>query len=250
MSLLNIFRHVPVLRRLLPSLKKRLAKTTWIGGFRVVTSRDVLWLLDYRNYVDRQIYLYGGYEDDRLDYLLSHMNKTPTDVFIDVGANFGLYTMNVAKSGNAARLIAYEPDPRNYDQLRANLYLNRLSLRAETYPCAVSDTPGTVHLNLFDDTSTGKTSVSDDASGFSVEAISLDHSLPLTNNRIFIKMDVEGHKLSSLKGMTTLLRENSCFIQVESFKETRAAVEQFMIDLDYKLIHSIEDDLYFSNLNN
>lgn len=47
--------------------------------------------------------------------------------FWDVGANFGLYTViGAACVGRAGRVVALEPDPRNYRRLRLNLLLNML----------------------------------------------------------------------------------------------------------------------------
>ena len=48
------------------------------------------------------------------------------DVFIDIGANLGLYTCIVMKNGLAPRAILFEPDRRNRVHLRANLLINDL----------------------------------------------------------------------------------------------------------------------------
>jgi hypothetical protein len=48
------------------------------------------------------------------------------DVFIDIGANLGLYTCIMMKQRLAPRAILFEPDRRNRVHLRANLLINEL----------------------------------------------------------------------------------------------------------------------------
>ncbi|MFZ0723007.1 MAG: hypothetical protein WAM99_19285, partial [Xanthobacteraceae bacterium] len=52
--------------------------------------------------------------------------KIAPDVFIDIGANLGLYTCVVMKNGIAPRAILFEPDRRNRVHLRANFLINDL----------------------------------------------------------------------------------------------------------------------------
>lgn len=49
------------------------------------------------------------------------------DVFIDVGAHIGKYTILVAKIvGKEGLVIAIEPNPENYETLLENIKLNNL----------------------------------------------------------------------------------------------------------------------------
>ena len=66
---------LPVVKRLYPSLLKRWARLTWTGGHKVKRYEGLLWLLDWRNYVDRQVGLLGGYEQAQVAYLLSRMRR-------------------------------------------------------------------------------------------------------------------------------------------------------------------------------
>lgn len=55
---------IPVVRRLYPSLMKRWARLTWTGGHKVKRYNGLL-LLNWHNYVDRHVGLFGGYERGR-----------------------------------------------------------------------------------------------------------------------------------------------------------------------------------------
>ena len=66
----------------------------------------------------------------------------PGDLFVDIGANIGIYTIFALDLG--AEVIACEPDPRNYQRILEHLKLN--GYEADVLNVAVADQPGTLHL--------------------------------------------------------------------------------------------------------
>ena len=69
------------------------------------------------------------------------------DVFIDVGANLGLYTCIVMKNRLASRAILFEPDRRNRVHLNANLLINDLlDADLQIHDVALGAKPGRVRL--------------------------------------------------------------------------------------------------------
>src|SRR6185312_5208358 len=90
------FRDIPLLKRVIPSARKRIAAITWPGGFKIVRRHGVLLLLNYRNYVDRELLFYGRYEREQIDVLTAAMLHHGCDIFLDVGANIGLYSLITA----------------------------------------------------------------------------------------------------------------------------------------------------------
>jgi FkbM family methyltransferase len=242
-----MWRRIPVLKRLVPSLRKRLARLTWTDGFAIVRSGGALLLVNHRNYVDRQIAFFGDYESDQLAYLLGCIRRYRCSAFIDVGSNLGLYVVRVGGSTAVSRLIAFEPDARNHDQLRANLYLNGLSARAEVHHLALSNRTGKVAFKAFADTSTGQSRVSETSTGVEVDAARLDDLLDLAGQRIAIKIDVEGHEAAALEGMRALLTRNNCIIQAEIFPHRFAQARSLLDELGYRELHAIGHDHYFLN---
>src|SRR5690242_8054034 len=121
------FRDIPLLKRLIPSVRKRIAAITWPGGFKIVRRHDVLLLLNYRNYVDRELLFYGRYERDQIDMLTSAMLRHGCDIFLDIGANIGLYSLIAATRRLAGEVIAFEPDARSLGALQANLLINGIA---------------------------------------------------------------------------------------------------------------------------
>src|ERR1700756_3874175 len=65
------------------------------------------------------------------------------DIFIDVGANLGLYTCILLKKRLVPRAILFEPDRRNRVHLGANLLINGLlNANLEIHPVALGAAPG------------------------------------------------------------------------------------------------------------
>src|ERR1700744_2671452 len=63
-------------------------------------------------------------------------------IFLDIGANIGLYSCTLLKNGSVPRAILFEPDRLNLVHLRANLLINGLLDRTEIHEVAVGDAAG------------------------------------------------------------------------------------------------------------
>ena len=66
----------------------------------------------------------------------------PGDIFVDIGANVGIYTIFALDLG--AKVIACEPDPHNYQRILEHLKLNGYD--AEVLNVAVADRAGILRL--------------------------------------------------------------------------------------------------------
>lgn len=240
------FRDIPLLKRLIPSVRKRIAAITWPGGFKIVRRHDVLLLLNYRNYVDRELLFYGRYERDQIDMLTSAMLRHGCDVFLDIGANIGLYSLIAATRRLAGEVIAFEPDARSLGALQANLLINGIADIVEVKAIALSDHDGMVRFTPDPGTSSCRSRVSADGT-VSVPCARLDTLLSLEGKRLFFKIDIEGHELSALDGMRHVLERNRCFLQIESFAANAPAVDQLMRKLGYQRRHQIGHDHYYVN---
>jgi FkbM family methyltransferase len=69
-------------------------------------------------------------------------------VFVDVGANIGNTSLPALRNWEAARVVAIEAEPENFKLLRCNAILNGLDDRLTAVHAAVTDTPGSVELEL------------------------------------------------------------------------------------------------------
>lgn len=133
------------------------------------------------------------------------------DVYVDVGANIGYYSLVAAHCvGAAGRVIAYEPDPENFALLTANVALNRLS-QVSCFPYALSDhnTNGTLFLSP---DNFGDHRVYASPGERHTREITLvkgdEHLAPLTTRIDFLKVDTQGAEYFVLQGLFPLLVQN------------------------------------------
>ena len=134
---------------------------------------------------------------------------SPGKTFIDVGANFGIYTVVASKLvGEAGHVIAFEPTAQSFAVLRQNIALNGLT-NVLAFQAALSEKAGTAWL--YHGTDPVRNSLGKDPSweggGEYVSTESLDNVLQREAlERVdVIKMDVEGAEELVLRGATRAL---------------------------------------------
>ena len=157
-------------------------------------------------------------EWDELRYL--RLKLRPGDVFIDVGANIGLWTLVAATAvGPSGRVFSFEPNPTTFERLSENIKLNGKASRVEAFPKAVSAGERMVLFvcerqhNLSAISSSGS-----DLHTTKVSTLTLDRLL--TNDLVAsrlegIKLDTEGHELEALQGASGLIEKRRPWLIVE-----------------------------------
>ncbi len=228
---------------------KRFVNRLWLTDVRLVTYRGLKWLLDRRNRVDRKM-ICGGYEQEQVNFLLRQMSSG-CECFFDIGANLGLYALQVAQGKHARRVVVFEPDRRNYAQLLANLYVNGMTGAVETFFAALSAREMRVDFHLYPRNSTGQSRIvcrgEHAAEKVTVQGYALDGLFSFSGARLAFKLDVEGHEIEVLTGARTLLRNNACFLQIEAWPQNVTRLYAMMRDLGYHHVETIQEDHYFMN---
>ena len=139
----------------------------------------------------------------------------PDDLFLDVGANVGVYTV-LAAGACGTDVIAFEPASRAADDLAANVRINGLAGRVEVRRCAVGRSAGIVEITADRDSTNQVIPRTDPASGavsgrreqVRVEALDdLEIVRDSELRRIVVKIDVEGYEVEVLEGARQLLRD-------------------------------------------
>lgn len=140
----------------------------------------------------------------------------PGDVFVDVGANFGLYSLLASRLvGSGGAVYAIEASPTIYARLLRNLEINAAS-NVVAFNLAASDRAGCLTVYLGPDTNSGATSTVDEAVELprrgaaletEVEAKPLWQIVPdqLWPKIAVIKIDVEGAEARVLEGLAPML---------------------------------------------
>lgn len=155
-----------------------------------------------------------GHEPE-LAHLIDRL--VPDDgVFLDVGSNFGYFSIYLATRPNFHGSIhAFEPIARSFAGLRGLVDALQCTTVVTCHQAAASDKDGTANMEVGNDP--GLSSIKDGEleNGETVRTIALD-SLKLARVD-FMKIDVEGHEASALKGAEALIRSNKPFIFLESW---------------------------------
>jgi FkbM family methyltransferase len=151
----------------------------------------------------------GSYEP--LTIKLFRERIATADVFVDVGAHLGLYTVLAAQAGKPGMLIfAVEADPYNAQALRYNLR-KAPSSKVCVIQAAASDADGSAPMLIGQSTIGSSLVVGRRNIGPAVlrevKTIALDSVLPSAGaQRLLVKIDVEGAELSVLRGMAGTVR--------------------------------------------
>jgi FkbM family methyltransferase len=164
---------------------------------------------DLRDVLMREVCFTGRYEPQETSLMADLLR--PGMTFVDVGANWGYFTLLAAHLvGAGGRVISVEADPRACRALRANVDRNALK-RVSVVAAAAADRPGSLMLRSYGSESTesanfGVTLAANTAGGdqsFEIETRPLDAILDEANvGRVdLLKMDIEGAEERALQGL-------------------------------------------------
>jgi len=187
-------------------------------------------------------------EHDELKNFLRSAAAIKPDVFIDIGANLGLYTCILMKRRLVPRAILFEPDRRNSVHLGANLLINGLlDANLEIYPLALGAEPGRFRLVPGPERDIGLSQIVETAvegQGYEVEVVRFDDFVTLTGRTLAIKIDVERYERKVLAGMARTLRDNRGIVQIEVL-EARDETVRLMAAAGFKLAQDFGPNLVF-----
>jgi len=163
------------------------------------------------------IYAFREYYEPELAYLEKILS--PGGVFVDVGANFGVYALVASKLvGETGRVLAFEPTAQSFATLQQNIALNHFS-NVGAFQVALAQTVGKSWLYHARDpvgNSLGKDPLWRDE-GEEVQTEALDNLLGEKGvERVdAIKIDVEGAEELVLRGAVKCLTTQSPIIIFE-----------------------------------
>ena len=180
--------------------------------------------------------LFGIYLEDCYD---QSQLKTGMNV-IDIGAHIGMYTVLAAeKVGNTGKVIAIEPELKNYKQLIENIDLNGFkNIISQNIALADYEGSGKLYFGSFSE-SHSLIFPEDKNSYIEVPVKTLDNLLEELNLRKvdIIKIDAEGAEVPILKGAEKTLKANpNCKVIVASYHYPSQIkeVSQFLNDRGFK----------------
>ncbi len=211
------------------------------GITRTVDYNGLQLTLHIDDWIQENIFLLGTYEQAELDVLQLFLQKD--SVLLDLGANFGLYSLNAAKLiGPEGKIVSFEPFSVNFNALSEHVKLNKLT-NVHPEKLAVGEEDGDITLyynesehNLGMVTAT----FTENATKEEVQVVSIDSYVKSESiERIdFIKIDIEGFEYQALLGMKHLLETQHPTLLIEILdgdgaRTSSIEVYRFLNELGY-----------------
>ena len=212
-------------------LRNMMARATWpvrlamlpfgtirVGGYRMVL--DFMDNASFKYYTDRE-----RYELAETTAFLSSILHNPGAYVIDVGANYGAFTLAAAQLGPFRvfqRILAIEPDRRACAALRKSIRKNHFHEFVDLHQVIAGDRDGreTLFVNARSsaDNRTHKVTSSPirvrakyEVDCTTIDSLLAESSIPL-DSRFIVKMDIQGNEAVAFRGMQTALRRAKGFL--------------------------------------
>jgi len=239
-------------KRLIPSLIRKLS---FFSTGNIILLDNFKINLFLSSSIDREIYLKNEYEKDQLNFVKKELLNQKYDYFFDIGAYIGYYSLSLCNL--VTNTVAFEPNLQNFQRLSKNVEINNFNIDCHNLGC--SDNKNKFKLWYTDTNKRGGSSILQESDKEinkydkskllfeEIETDKLDNLYPLKNKKIFFKIDVERHELNVLKGASSIISNNQCYLQIEIFPHLQNEILSFLDNNHFKLLHRIDNDFYLKN---
>lgn len=161
-----------------------------------------------------------GFELTELEFVEKNIKNG--DVFLDIGANFGLYSIFIGKKFESCQIHSFEPVPETFEILRQNIEHNKLNSKIKINNIGLADKTG--QLFFSNDKYAGNHIIWNPQKNDMVVKVNVqklddyikDSAIQSVN---FIKCDVEGAELLVLKGAEDIISKFHPIILIEIYNE-------------------------------
>jgi len=179
-------------------------------GEKKIAFTDKTWLSVKKGMAGATGNIYTGlHEFSDMAFLLHLLRKD--DLFADIGANIGSYTV-LAAGQVGAKAICFEPLPATFRQLEKNISINHLERLVTAYNKGVGSTKTTLLFTSSYDTVNHVVAAAENnvaTNAVEVEVLPLDDVLKEAAVPLLVKIDVEGFETEVIKGMKRTLADQN-----------------------------------------
>jgi FkbM family methyltransferase len=190
----------------------------------IVNFKNIRLFINIKDPIDKIIFYKNEYEEMQIKFLSEWINKNKPNIFIDIGANFGVYSLRISKLFQILKVVAFEPVLTTFNKLKMNIKINSLEKRIKTYNLGLSNTNGQkkmVALKRRNYIQSGGFSFNIPKRKLTNEEITQYHKtikgdkvLKFKKKKVVVKIDVEGYESKVLLGIKNLLNNNKILLQI------------------------------------
>ena len=159
------------------------------------------------------------WDKDSVEMIINQI-KNDNTIFIDIGCNYGAYSIPIAKLKNKINVYCFDPSKKALNQLKDNILLNDIK-NIKHFNLGVGEKHKTAFFNddIKNYDNSGLYEISNKYSGKKILINSIDNLIDdgeiIPKKKIIIKMDVEGYEFLVLQGMKKTIKKYDVFIFFE-----------------------------------
>lgn len=225
---------------------------------RIVKRKEIFWNLDLFEAIDLHVFIFGNFEPE-IKNTAKKLNMDHHKVILDIGANFGVQSLQFAKEFNKSKIYSVEPTDYAFSKMLINFELNKKKFE-NLFPCQLfigiedQKLPNSIYSswNLEFEEKKHKKHLGSERTTNMASLMTLDNFIISKNIKKidFIKLDVDGYEYYVIKSGFQFLKKNKPPIFMELapylYKEYGYSVENLIdliLSLDYKFynINNVED---------
>jgi len=179
-------------------------------------------------------------EPETLEWINRNLGeKSNVDLFIDVGANIGIYSLYASIVNQGVSIISIEPFSTNFLELEKNISLNSKQNQIVALEVALSSRSGRGNLRIADDrlgSSGSQIEVTDDSSSAQTIVETGDRLvdsridlLSQSGGKVMLKIDTDGNELDVLLGFSESFGKGIIgTVLVETHPSNRYEIESYL----------------------
>ena len=138
MSLLNYLTKIKIFKRVIPSIVKRILKLLGKNIF-IYKFDNLKLIINLNEPMDQLIFFHNNYEKEQINFLTKNIKDFNPNIFIDVGANSGIYSLQVGKNFPNVKIVSFEPVKETFLKFEKNILLNKNIRNIKAYNLGLSD---------------------------------------------------------------------------------------------------------------
>ncbi len=217
----------------------------------IVKRNKINWNLNLSEAIDLHIFIFGGFEKE-ITKIAKKLNLNRYNQIIDIGANFGIQSLQFAQSFSKSKIFSIEPTDYAFDKLNKNLKLNPqlskniypfhmfLGLKGKKKPMSIYSSWNLVSGEPKHSKHQGEKKSSENSNFLTLDEFIILNKI---SNVDFIKLDVDGFEYNVLKGGLNFLKDKKPPIFMELapylYKEYGYSKEKIL-----ELIRSLNYNFY------
>jgi FkbM family methyltransferase len=225
----------------------------------IVNFKNIKLYINVKDPLDKIIFYKNGYEEKQIKFLSEWIGVNKANIFIDVGANFGIYSLRISKFSKKLKIIAFEPVLTTFNKLKMHIKINNLEKKIKIYNMGLSNTSGLkkmIAMKRRNYIQSGGFSFNIPKRKLSTEetiqyhkSIIGDKILKFKKKKIAIKIDVEGYENKVLLGIKNLLKNNRILLQIEILDNNFKKINKLLLKRKFKLINKFNktSDYFYIN---